>query len=158
MIRKSTENDRAVIQELMYACFGDKDNLEPYDNLDDRYYLYFMNGILIAMTGLTSDSEYGHLEIDWTCTRPEYRRKGCMMELFTMMLSCVHEPVYCSCWRLPTNDRANLHSLMLLFGFHEVVHTRIHYKVPHNCHRHYEGGCICCTGDSCECYLRYIQN
>lgn len=64
MIRKSTTDDKKIIQYLMWICFGGKNNLEPYENLDDRYYLYFKDDILVAMTGLTSNSEYGHLEID----------------------------------------------------------------------------------------------
>lgn len=38
------------------------------------------------MTGLTSNSEYGHLEIDWTCTHPQYRHKGYMQALFSLNL------------------------------------------------------------------------
>ena len=39
MIRKSTADDKEQIQQLMQLCFGDKNNLEPYENLEDRYYL-----------------------------------------------------------------------------------------------------------------------
>ena len=70
MIRKSTIEDKEIIQQLMYLCFGDNNKIEPYENLEDRYYLYFKDNTLVAMTGLTSDSEYGRLEIDWTCTHP----------------------------------------------------------------------------------------
>lgn len=152
MIRKSTADDKEQIQQLMQLCFGDKNNLEPYENLKDRYYLYFKDNMLVAMSGLTSNSEYDHLEIDWTCTRPEHRHKGYMQELFAEMLNCVHESVYCSCWRLPNNDKPNLHTLMSLFGFEEVVESRVHWKVPHNCFSNYEGGCSYCTGIGCECY------
>lgn len=152
MIRKSTTDDREFIQQLMQLCFGDKNNLEPYMNLEGRYYLYFKDSILVAMTGLTSNSEFRNLEVDWTCTHPEYRHKGYMQKLFTEMLNGVHETVYCSCWRLPSNDRVNLYTIMHLFGFKEVVHSRVHWKVPHNCFRNYEGGCICCVGNDCECY------
>ena len=55
MIRKSTTNDKELIQRLMRLCFGDKNNLEPYENLQDRYHLYKDN-ILVAMSGLTSSS------------------------------------------------------------------------------------------------------
>ena len=34
-----------------------------YENLEDRYYLYFEDDTLVAMSGLTSNSEYEHLEI-----------------------------------------------------------------------------------------------
>lgn len=75
-----------------------------------------------------------------------------MQELFTEMLNGIQELVYCSCWRLPNNDRANLHTLMSLFGFKKVIQSRVHWKVPHNCFRNYEGGCLYCTGVDCECY------
>lgn len=151
-IRKSTINDKEMIQNLMWLCFGDKNNLEPFENLNNRYFLYFKNDMLIAMTGLTSNSEYGHLEIDWTCTHPDFRHNGYMQELFAEMLSDVKEDIYCSCWRLPNNYYTNLHTLMSLFGFEEVVQSRTHWKVPHNCFRDYEGGCSYCTGINCECY------
>lgn len=60
------------------------------------------------MSGLTSNNEYGHLEIEWTYTRPEHKHKGYMQELFTKMLNGVYESVYCSCWRLPNNDKVKL--------------------------------------------------
>lgn len=152
VIRKSKKNDIPKIKELMYLCFGDCNNTEPYENINDRYYLYFKDDTLVAMSGLTANSEYGHLEIDWTCTHPEHRHKGYMQELFKKMLIDVHESIYCSCWRLPNNDSSNLHTLMLLFDFKEVVPSRVHWKVPHNCFRDYEGGCSYCTGIDCECY------
>lgn len=152
MIRKSTVNDREIIQQLLEICFGDRTDYEPYNNLCGRYYLNFKNGNLVALTGLTSDSEFKCLEVDWTCTHPDYRNNGCMQELFTEMLNGVDEPVYCSCWRLADKDKVNLHTLMDMFGFEEVVHSRVHWKVPHNCFRNYKGGCAYCTGDGCECY------
>ena len=152
MIRKSVNDDKEIIQDLMLLCFGDKNNLEPYEDLDDRYYLYFNNDILVAMTGLTSDSEFGHLEVDWTCTHPSYRHKQYMQKLFIEMLKDVNDNVYCSCWRLPNHDRANLHTLMSLFGFEKVIESRVHWKVPHNCFRNYDGGCLYYTGIGCECW------
>lgn len=152
MYRLSNEDDKILIQQLMWMCFGDKKNLEPYEHLQNRYYLYFKDNNLVAMTGLTSNSEYGHLEIDWTCTHPKYRHNGYMQELFNVMLDNVREPVYCSCWRLQYNNKANLHTIMSLFNFKEVIHSRIHWKVPHNCFRCYKGGCSYCTGSDCECY------
>lgn len=152
IIRKSVSSDRECIYQLMCMCFGDKNNLEPYENLDDRYYLYFENGVLVAMTGLISSSEYDHPEVDWTCTHPEFRHRGYMQALFTEMLGNVKESVYCSCWRLSNSDKVNLYTLMSLFGFKEVIRSRVHWKVPFNCFRDYSGGCVCCTGVGCECY------
>lgn len=152
MIRKSTENDKELIQQLMLLFFGFKDNLEPYENLDGRYYLYFKDNKLVAMTGVIFSDEYMGLEIDWTCTHPDYRHNGFMQELFRVMLNGVYQDVYCSCWRLPNSDKVNLHTLMYLFGFKEVIKSRVHWKVPYNCFRNYKNDCVNCTGINCECY------
>lgn len=52
----------------------------------------------------------------------------------------------------PFIKKGNLHTLMSLFNFEEVIQSRVHWKVPHNCFRNYEGGCSYCTGIGCECY------
>ena len=152
MIKKSTTDDKELVQQLMQLCFGDNNKIEPYENLEDRYYLLFKDNTLVAMTGLTSASEYGRLEIDWTCTHPEHRHNGYMKELFTKMLNGVQEPVYCSCWRLSNKNKPNLYTLMCLFDFEEFIQTRVHWKVPHNCFCKYASDCPYCTGIGCECY------
>jgi hypothetical protein len=136
----------------MYTCFGNIYKNEPLKNLDGRYYMYFVEDKLVAMTGLADDGEYYSMQVDWTCTLPEYRHKGYMQELFEVMLKDVKEDVYCSCWRLPCNDKVNLHTLMDLFGFEEVIHSKNHWKVPHNCTAINKKNCIDYTGECCECY------
>lgn len=152
MIRKSTENDKELIKNLIQICFGNRDEFEPYKNLNGRYYLYFKDNTLVAMSGLSSNSEYGHLEIDWTCTHPSYRHNGFMQEIFTIMLNEATDKVYCSCWHLANNDKVNLHTLMYLFNFKEVIQSRVHSKVPYNCFRNYDGGCVNYNGKNCKCY------
>lgn len=152
MIRKSTAFDKNIIMQLLSLCFGDRDDWEACEDLEDRYYLYFEGDALVAMTGLTMRSEFRALEVDWTCTHPEYRGRGFMQELFSEMLKDVCTDVYCSCWRMPNRDKPNLSVLMELFGFKEVINTRVHWKVPHNCFRVHEGGCVNYTGAGCECY------
>lgn len=152
MIRKSKESDIGNVQELMCLCFGDHNGAEPYENITDRYYLYFDGDNLVAMSGVTSNSEYGHLEIDWTCTHPEYRHKGYIQALFKEMLNDVHEDVYCSCWRVSNKNKANLYTIMSLFGFEEVIPGRVHWKTPHTCFCNYKGECVYYTDIDCECY------
>lgn len=41
---------------------------------------------------------------------------------------------------------------MSLFSFEEIMQSRMHWKVPHNCFRNYEGGGSYCSGVDCECY------
>ena len=120
---------------------------------NNRYYLYFEGSTLLAMTGLMYSKEYRNFEVDWTCTHPDYRHKGYMQELFKEMLKDIDVPVYCSCWRAPDKDRVNLHTIMFLFGFEEVIHSRVHWKVHHNCFL-IQDGCSCThyTDADCNCY------
>lgn len=32
------------------------------------------------------------------------------------------------------------------------MESMVHWKVPYNCFRDYEDGCLYCTGIGCECY------
>ena len=74
------------------------------------------------MSMLTSNIEYGHLELDWTCARPENRHKGYIQKLFAEMLNGVHESIYCSCLCLSDNDKANLHTLMSFLTFKKSIY------------------------------------
>lgn len=76
LIRRSTQDDKEAIRHLMSLRFGNRDNVEPYDNLDNRFWLYFKDDELVAMTGLMLSKEYGTLEVDWTCTHPDHRQNG----------------------------------------------------------------------------------
>lgn len=136
----------------MSLGFGDRDNVEPYDNLDDRYWLYFKDDELVAMTGLMDSKEYRALEVDWTYTHPDHRYKGYMQSLFRETLRGIEVPVYCSCWRMPGRDRVNLQTIMDMFDFKEVIKPRVTWNVPHNCSRNYAEGCVNCAGDNCICY------
>jgi N-acetylglutamate synthase-like GNAT family acetyltransferase len=152
MIRKSRKSDRKQIKELMTTCFGNIYQYEPYRNLDDRYYLYFIDDKLVAMTGLTGDTDYASLEIDWTCTHPDYRHQGIMKELFQLMLENVDKPIYCSCWRLSSKDKINLYHLMNEFKFKLVIKNKNHWKIPHNCDCTNTINCPFYRGHNCECY------
>jgi GNAT superfamily N-acetyltransferase len=151
MIRKSTSNDKEAIRELFLLCFGYRRE-EPYEHLDDRYYLYFVEDKLVAMTGILYNTDYRGLDVDWTGTHPDYRNKGYMQELFKEMLKNIHEDVYCSCWKFSENGRIHLYNIMKLFDFEEVVHNRVHWKNPYNCMLAASKECVECTGDNCECY------
>lgn len=154
MIRKSTEQDKDIVKELIELGFGERLDNRTVANLAGRYYLYFDDddNKLVAMTGLMYNEKYKALEVDWTCTHPAYRHRGFMQALFTVMLLDVHEKVYCSCWRLPGKDRVNLQTIMDMFGFKEILKPRVSWKIPHNCFRNYVGGCVMCSGSDCECY------
>lgn len=152
LIRRSTQDDKEAIRHLMSLGFGDRDNVELYDNLDNRFWLYFKDDELVAMTGLMLSKEYGALEVDWTCTHPDHRHNGYMQALFREMLMGIKVPVYCSCWRMPDRDRVNLQTVMDMFGFKEIIKPRVTWKVPYNCSRNFSGGCVNYKGGHCTCY------
>lgn len=150
-IRFSKEEDKNKIEELLDECFGTRtENL--LSNLKGRYLLAFDDDKLIAMTGFFWCDNYRGYEIDWTCTKPEYRGRGIMHELFSRICALTDEDIYCSCWRLGTKDEVNLHSLMNDFGFKEVVRNRVTWCSGYNC---FNG--VDCKGhkkhcERCECY------
>ena len=39
LIRKSTQSDKDEIRKLISTSFGDRDNVEAYDNLNGRFLL-----------------------------------------------------------------------------------------------------------------------
>lgn len=151
-IRKSKAFDKLIVNELFLACYGyGWDFILPLTDLEDRYYLLFDEyGTLVAMTGLCYSDEYEALEVDWTCTHPNYRHRGYMQMLFQEMLKDVNEDVYCSCWRLSTKTTPNLYSIMYMFGFQKVVDHRHHWQTPYNCHC--SETCKFGRGQGCDCY------
>lgn len=154
MIRRSKESDRQAIEQLFLTCFGARwDFLSPFENLDGRYLLFFDDETLVAMTGLIYSEEYMGYEVDWTCTHPKHRHRGYMRMLFKAMLSDVDFEVFCSCWKLPNREKVNLHTLMDMYGFKEVVHHRVHWVEGYNCKCHdrctlYHGE----EGIRCDCF------
>lgn len=153
MIRYSREEDKEQIKELIVACFGNaKENYDACTNLDGRYLVYELMGSIVAMTGFYFHSKYPGVEIDWTCTHPDFRRRGYIHELFKRLVSTTDEDIYCSCWRYLGNDKVNLQSVMDAFGFICVMPECEHYSGQYNCTR--VNGCINNHSESnqCECY------
>lgn len=133
-IRLSTYADKSKICELTMLCFGDGDHCNILKNLNGRYLLAFDDeNNLLAMTGLIWNKEYESYEIDWTCTHPEYQKKGIMHELFKRICSLTDEDIYCSCWRLSGKEKVNLYSLMECFGFKEIIRNRVTWDSQYNC-------------------------
>ncbi len=90
-------------------CFGSF----PIDesalgNIDNRYYLAFLNNKLIVMSGLVSKtSSYYGLEISFTCTDPNYKRHGIMTLLINKTLENIKEDVYCECCHYCDKNNCN---------------------------------------------------
>lgn len=155
MIRLSTEDDENIIRELIDLCFGVRAHSHIFNDLNGRYYLYFEKDKLVAMSGINRTTDCcDKLEVDWTCTHPDYQGQGYMQKLFRVMLTDIdpNEDIYCSCWHWFNRDQINLKSVMKAFRFKLILEPRIHYKVPHNCRARQASDCKGWQGESCECY------
>lgn len=148
MTRFSRLSDTAQITQLVSTCFGKRLDKEKYlDDLEGRYLVFIDNGEIIAMTGLKTRKE-GGMEVDWTCTHPEYRHRGIMHQLFERLLEMTDEDIYCSCWKLSSKTESELHSLMENFEFECILEGHINH-VPAKCGfndlscPHYSDGCSC---------------
>lgn len=141
-IRFSRETDKDEIRELLGTSFGSREHLGVLENLNGRYLLAFEDDELVAMTGLMWESEYNAYDVDWTCTHPDYRKRGIMHELFKRICSLTDEKIYCSCWRIGDNEHVNLHSLMNDFGFKEVIKNRGTWDSRYNCESARKHCCI----------------
>ena len=162
-IRFSRSSDKEQIKRLTMLCFGDRDHYDILKNIENqRYLLAFTNGMLVAMTGLIWSNEYNGLEVDWTCTHPDYQHKGIMHNLFERICTLTDEDIYCSCWRYDGFKEVNLHSLMRDFGFEAVLEPRVTWDTYYNCSCGRNG--YCChqtksissagiiTKNHCRCY------
>lgn len=146
--RKSTENDKEIIIELIELRFGNRDKNGVTNKLNNRYLLAFDNNLLIAMTGLIDEGYYNGPEIDWTCIRKEYEGQGIIDSMFEKLLKDIKTDVYCSCWRLYNRDYVNLQHIMDKFDFKLVIKERVKAVAEHNkcrdiCNMYIEG---------CKCY------
>lgn len=150
IIRFSKQEDKDKIIELLYTCFGNREHEGAYDNIPGRYLLCFLEDKLVAMTGLIHNADYNSgCEISWTCTHPEYRHQGYMMELFERIVYTTDEDIYCSCWKIPTKEHINLHHLMKEFNFELVLDSHIRSQYPHKCK--VGDTCPFFTGQGCVC-------
>ena len=126
MIRLSKESDKQQIQQLIETCFGDRLNKKYLDNLDGRYYVIELDNKIVAMTGLCNNTKFKDgVEIDWTCTHPDFRNRGLMHKLFTKIINLTNKNIYCSCWKLPEKDYVELGSLMKSFSFNCISEAYI---------------------------------
>lgn len=126
MIRFSRVSDLSAIQELIGLCFGDRTTAGVYDNLPGRYLVFELDGKVVAMTGLTANTPYPYgVEVDWTCTHPDYQHRGIMTLLFTRLMALTDDVIYCSCWHLQDDLYPVLHLLMVQFGFECVCKSHI---------------------------------
>lgn len=134
-VRYSRKSDEAEIKDLLYKSFGEMVELEgAYEGIDrGRYLLAEIDGEIAAVTGLCFDEEFSGYQITWSCTKPEYRRKGIMTALIKRLIAVTDEDIYCSCWRIGENKRINLYMPMINNEFEKVVANTLTHSVNHNC-------------------------
>ena len=148
-IRKSTENDKENISNLLKMCFGNRDKYGATDNLENRYILVYDKEKLIAMTGLIEESpDYYGAEIDWTCVHPDYRRKGIVTKIVSIVIEGCEKDIYCSCLRLYGTGSVNLQYCMDKLDFQCVKPSHKKFfskytKVCNDCIYKLDGGCKC---------------
>ena len=151
-VRLSTEQDSAEIEMLLDSCFGAMSLKDFKENICDRYLLAFIDNRLVGMTGLYFNKDYNGFEVDWTCTHPDYRKKGIMHKLFKRICALTDEDIYCSCWGMRGKD-INLKSVMYDFGFNPVVRNRVTWNLRYNCRSGRNGDCIMShEWANCSCY------
>lgn len=126
--RYSKKEDCNDILSLLLMCFGSKITSEVIENIENRYLLAYYDNELVAMTGLSEDTDFDGFEIDWTCCRPDYRRRGIISDMLGIVLKSVKSDVYCKCLRTYQNEYANLHSIMTKYGF---ICVKRNYKEFH---------------------------
>ena len=150
MIRFSRREDEIQIRLLLRLCFENRIDDSCTDNLDGRYLVFEDNKRIIAVTGLKKIHNYKDgVEVDWSCTHPEFRHRGIMHQLFERMLEMTDENIYCSCWKMDGKDKVELHSLMENFEFECILEGHIkHNAIKCSCTdkqvcRNFHKGCMC---------------
>ena len=115
--RYSKKEDCNDILSLLLMCFVSKITSEVIENIENRYLLAYCDNKLVAITGLSDDTYFDGAEIDWTCCHPDYRCRGIISDMLGIVLKSAKNDVYCKCLRTYQKEYANLHSIMIKYGF-----------------------------------------
>lgn len=150
MIRKSTSADFNQLYECFSKCFGARgEDYKALQNLDGRYYVYELDGKIIAFTGIEDDGEFTAPQITYTGVDPDYRGHGYLAALFEEMLENHTGDLYCSCWRM-LGRPINLHYHMVTFGFEPVAVPHKSWFAKHECPDSFI--CVNRCGENCRCF------
>ena len=147
--RYSTVGDADAINGLIERHFGLRKECGALEALDGRYLLAFDGDRLVALTGISGDTQFDGLEVDWTCCDEAYRHHGLITDMLRRCLKGADRDVYCSCWHEQGHEHVNLHHAMSELGFELLLKQCRAYKAP------YYKACIACAryhdGIACEC-------
>ena len=113
--------DYAILNNLIYSCFGNLQKYGVLDDLEDRYLLAFDGDKVVAMTGLKRKSGFNGCEIELTCVHPEYRKNGIAVRMIAEVIRDVKTDIYILCLRLHNNSNITLKYAMNLLGFKCVM-------------------------------------
>lgn len=148
--RKSTESDKAQLNNLIESRFGNRDRYNVCDSLENRYLIALNdNKEIVAMTGLNPSGLYNGLEVDWTCVSQNYTGHGIIAKMLGYLLQDCEQDVYCSCWR-QEGKQINLYHAMQELGFKPVLVPRVtltteYYDCGERCKKYnpITGACRC---------------
>ena len=152
IIRNVCDSDKEELRQLFKSCFGRiaeiNGSLEP---LESRYKVAIEDNRIVAVSGIlpVEQSNYQGYEITWTCCDEKYRGKG---YITTILRECLKElpndniPLYCSCWRIKSNQAINMIHVMESLGFKELYKNRLNYV-----HNHTKE-CLGCLYDTKDCF------
>ena len=135
--RKSINNDYKELKELFESCFGKMaENGGALSWIENRYMVCEIDEKIISCTGILplNKSDYNGYEITWTCTYPDFRHKGYIIDMLSLCEDELKDniPIYCDCWHFENKEFANLHNALSSIGFKKVIDKRIIRGYPHS--------------------------
>ncbi len=153
-IRAASDSDYEQIKDLFRICFGGiAESFGALSPIKGRYFVAEADHKIVAISGILplARSDYHGYEITWTCSHPNFRRRGLVVDILRLcehFLPNDHLPLYCSCWRVKDNADINMKFVMQKLGMHLVFQNRLNRMYIHNkecsdCH-YSEDSCHCC--------------
>ena len=109
--------DYAILNNLLFSCFGNMQKYGVLDDLEDRYLLAFDGDKVIAMTGLKRHTDFNGCEIELTCVHSEYRKNGIAVRMLAEIIRNVKTDIFILSYRLPDSSDVTLKYAMNLLGF-----------------------------------------
>lgn len=153
-IRMSTVEDLPDIMDLIKERLGNKEYLDFYNDLDNRYLLCYDGNHLIAMTGINFSSKYKGLEVDWTLVRDVYEDSGIITEMLSLLLKeeSDNTVVFAEVYRYADNTLCVLQHAMDKLGFRLCLPKRVvfdsrYHTCSKDCSRRIEGVHCSCSID-----------